>query len=527
MLPAIQEGDRVLVAHGFTDVRQGDVVVFRRGGRLVAHRVLRIDRRQPEPVFITKGDNIRRLDPPVNGSEIVGRVLMVERGGRQMALDTAARRAAGWLTARPEIDLLLCCARTRIDPANAERIRSLLREDVDWTYLLRTARRHGVMPLLWRSLQATCPEAVPQATLAQLRGHFHANARRNALLTKRLLTLVDLLEAHDIPVIPLKGPVLAASIYGNLALRQFGDLDILVHEQDVPRARDLLRSLGYQPRSQQSSTQETAALQVRFHSQFADPDRKVLVELHWRLIDWQFPFPFDLDRLWERFESVSLAGTVVRSFPPEDLLLFLCVHGSKPGHRWGQLGQICDVAELVRAHQGLDWGQVVAQAGRFGSERRLLLGLLLARDLLGTALPEKVRLRIQSDPWVPSLTAQVCEWLFREDEGRDGGLKRYLFDLNALERRQDRVRFCLRSATTSTAVKWALRSPIGLLRLPYSYLDRTQSRNGWIWPLPLFALLSFLYHLLLPIRSVARHGLSRLRNRVYSSEPSRRCGDSS
>jgi hypothetical protein len=414
--------------------------------------------------------------------------------------------------ARPEIDLLLCCARTRIDPANAERIRGLLREDVDWAYLLRTAHRHGVMPLLWRSLHATCPEAVPQAVLAQLGDHFHTNYRRNALLTKRLLKLMDLFEAYDIPVIPLKGPVLATSIYGDVALRQFSDLDILVHEQDVLRAKDLLISQGYQPRGQRTSTQEAAALQVRFHSQFVSHDNKVLVELHWRLIDWRFSVPFDLDRLWERLEPVSLAGTMVRGFPPEDLLLILCVHGSKPKHRWGQLGRICDVAELIHVHQGLDWGHVVAQAGRFGSERRLLLGLLLARDLLGTALPEEVRLRIQADPVVKSLAAQVCEWLFREVDGRAGGSKRSIFDLNVMERRQDRVRFCLRSAITSTIVQWALRSPIGLLRFPYSLLDRVPSKNVWIWPLPLFALLSFLYRLLLPIRSVASYGLSQLRD---------------
>jgi hypothetical protein len=413
--------------------------------------------------------------------------------------------------ARPEIDLLLCCARTRIDPANAERIRGLLREDLDWAYLLRTARRHGVMPLLWKSLHATCPEAVPQAVLAQLGDRFHTNYRRNALLTRRLLKLVDLFEAHDIPVIPLKGPVLAASIYGDIALRQFGDLDVLVHEQDVTRAKDLLRSQGYQPRGQRTSTQEAASLQVGFHNQFVSHDNKVLIELHWRLIDWRFSVPFDLDRLWERLEPVSLADTMVHSFSPEDLLLFLCVHGSKPNHHWGQLGRICDVAELVHVHQGLDWEQVVAQAGRLGSERRLLLGLLLTRDLLGIVLPEQVRLRIQADPVVKSLAAQVGEWLFREVDGRAGGFKRSLFDLNVMERRQDRVRFCLRSAITSTIVKWALRSPIGPLRFPYSLLDRVPSKNLWIWPLPLFALLSFLYRLLLPIRSVARYGLSRLR----------------
>ena len=99
MQPLIQDGDRVLVAHGIAGVRRGDVVVFRREGRLIAHRVLRIYHRQPGRVFITKGDGIRRFDPPVHAGEVLGRVLTVERNGWQMSLDTLSWHAAGWLIA--------------------------------------------------------------------------------------------------------------------------------------------------------------------------------------------------------------------------------------------------------------------------------------------------------------------------------------------------------------------------------------------------------------------------------------------
>ena len=56
----------------------------------------------------------------------------------------------------------------------AERIRILLREGIDWEYLIRTAKFHGVMPLLYRSLNTTYPEAVPKAALDQLRDLFYA-----------------------------------------------------------------------------------------------------------------------------------------------------------------------------------------------------------------------------------------------------------------------------------------------------------------------------------------------------------------
>jgi hypothetical protein len=103
MRPFIQDGDRVLVAHGSAGVRQGDVVVFRREGGLIAHRVLRIydddDDDAAGAKFVTKGDNVSHFDPPMSAGEIVGRVLAVRRGDRYMSLDTAAWRMLGWLIA--------------------------------------------------------------------------------------------------------------------------------------------------------------------------------------------------------------------------------------------------------------------------------------------------------------------------------------------------------------------------------------------------------------------------------------------
>lgn len=36
---------------------------------------------------------------------------------------------------RPVIELLLCCARTRMEPGTTERVRQLLKEEIDWNYL--------------------------------------------------------------------------------------------------------------------------------------------------------------------------------------------------------------------------------------------------------------------------------------------------------------------------------------------------------------------------------------------------------
>src|SRR5438128_6595765 len=113
-----------------------------------------------------------------------------------------------------------------------------------------------------------------------------------------------------------------------------------------------------------------------------------MVEIHWAFTPRYLPIPLDLERLWERLESVSLVNTSVRVFPPEDLLLILCIHGSKD--LWRRLQWICDIAELIHTYPKLNWERVVAQAKALGSERMLLLGLSLASELLGTPLPEEV-----------------------------------------------------------------------------------------------------------------------------------------
>ncbi|MCC7210604.1 MAG: signal peptidase I [Candidatus Brocadia sp.] len=99
MLPIIREGDQALVSLGCAGIRRGDVIVFRHEGVLIAHRVLRIGRMDPGYRLVTKGDNVPYFDAPLRDNQVVGRVLAVKRGNRQVPLDTVAWRMAGWLIA--------------------------------------------------------------------------------------------------------------------------------------------------------------------------------------------------------------------------------------------------------------------------------------------------------------------------------------------------------------------------------------------------------------------------------------------
>jgi signal peptidase I len=101
MLPTIRDGDVVYIAPVTRPaIRIGDIVFCRHdGGRVVAHRVIKIARGKSGPALVTKGDFTQAADPPVQRENVIGRVVAVERAGCQVALDTPLRRVSGLLCA--------------------------------------------------------------------------------------------------------------------------------------------------------------------------------------------------------------------------------------------------------------------------------------------------------------------------------------------------------------------------------------------------------------------------------------------
>lgn len=93
MLPFIQAGDYVLVSHGERRIGCGDIVVFRKEGELIAHRVIGIDpSAQTGPAVYTRGDNSSLPDPLLNPGDILGRVVALKRGDRLWSIDNPVWR---------------------------------------------------------------------------------------------------------------------------------------------------------------------------------------------------------------------------------------------------------------------------------------------------------------------------------------------------------------------------------------------------------------------------------------------------
>lgn len=344
---------------------------------------------------------------------------------------------------RPEDELLLCSARVRQNAAAAERMRSLLRREIDWSSLMPAARRHGLMPLLYWHLHSVCSDLVPAPVLHELRNRFVNNSARNLLLTTELVRILTLFDDHGIAALPFKGPVLGESIYGNLAFRQFEDLDILVPEQEIAEAEALLRAQGYKATLEVPQGRSAAFRRMQYEIPYRHEATSICIELHWKMAPIFFQFAMDMESVWKRVEWISLAGSRIRNLSSEDTLLILCAHGSR--HFWEKLEWICGVAELIRAKPQIDWAWILGHARDHNSERVLLFGLLMAHDLLGAELPEGVRHRIRKNGRLLRLGAEARSRLFASDRQPITAVEHSLHQMRLTDRWRDALRMLLRT----------------------------------------------------------------------------------
>jgi hypothetical protein len=386
-----------------------------------------------------------------------------------------------------EVQLLLAVSRLRLDPAQKEHLRRLAAGNVDWEFVFHHAEEQRITSLLYKNLSEVCPELVPQRELTQLKQHASENARLNLYRTGELIKVLSLLAANGIPALPFKGPALSMRVYGNLGLRTYGDLDILVAHHDVLRTKDLLLKRGYHLVSRSNGHKEPDISTRMKDLIFDSSDGEVRVELHWRLTGSHFDFPLDLDSLWRRLEPVSIGSYTIRTLAPQDLLLYLCMHGSR--HGWERLLWVCDVVELIRSCP-MDWESVTNQARTLGCRRTLALGLVLARDLLDLELPPEVWRQINVEPSVEILVAQLRESLFHA-AGADRGISYWNeIHLRMRERLSDRLRLRVHY------YRRYLRLAVIPNELDHAMVELPQE-------------LSFLYYVLRSFRLVKRFGVNR------------------
>lgn len=193
-----------------------------------------------------------------------------------------------------------------------------------------------------------------------------------------LARLIVMFEQKKIPVICLKGPVIAQIIYDSIGEREFRDLDLLIQDSNLVEAARLLNKIGYIKASLYEYDTKRA-----HHLVFIHPKTNHIIELHWRLHPNIIAEP-TFEELWARHETVRIAGTDIPCLETTELFVYLISHGSK--HAWFRLRWLYDIHLFLE--QPLDLVEIQTRLAKRGCLHMMGQALLLRQELFEGDIPE-------------------------------------------------------------------------------------------------------------------------------------------
>lgn len=349
-----------------------------------------------------------------------------------------------------EWSLLLAACSGFVHRKNLDIVHSRLSSELNWTCLLDLAEQHGVAPLLCEVL-STIENEVPAEPMRLLKQSQQTNIRKSLILAGELIRVLDRIDAMGIEVMPYKGLTLAETMYGNIALRQCGDIDLLIRAQNFLQIKNALRELGYTPHMNFSEAEEQAYLVSGYECAFDSSAGRNLLELQWALQPRFYAVDINMDAIFLRAAPATVAGRKVKTLSNEDMLVVLSIHAAK--HVWSRLIWLCDIAQIVNL-PNLNWDWIVDQAQELGIGRILSVTLQLTSVLLGASPPGTVESKLLHDPVSVTLANEIRTRIVSPNPLNPESLAYFRLMMRLRERKADRLKFLQRLALTPGPGEW-------------------------------------------------------------------------
>lgn len=277
--------------------------------------------------------------------------------------------------------LLIKMEGDKIPPNQMERFK-----DTDWALFLQLAKHHRVYPVLYLLLKKLGEPLIPQNVIESLQKEYCKNTFQMLYLSREMENISRLFAEGNIRALFLRGPVLAADLYGDVSLRTSVDLDIFVSVHDLEEVDKLLLNIGYF-RQEYFSTLLDEWKWRHHHLNFIHPQSRVKLEIHWRLNEGPGKEP-SFNELWDRKRVSSLTNHPIYFLEKEDLFLLLVTHGAR--HGWSRLGWLLDIHKLVK--QKLNWEQLNRLLKRHQCLHIGGQALVLVSQLFHTPMTEEMKI---------------------------------------------------------------------------------------------------------------------------------------
>jgi hypothetical protein len=298
----------------------------------------------------------------------------------------------------PEFELLVACSWIA-PPAQAaeqlQKIASLCSGEIDWDEFVGLVRRHGVSALAYTMLCRHAGGLLPDKIKDSMRVQHIQMSGQALRQTGELVRIGKFFSDQGVPIIPLKGALLSQVLYGNPAMRESSDIDILVQPEYIDQADYLLTAEGYQCEYSEIELTEKQKKHLHNHAHhfgYFHKESGFVVELHFRSFLWT---PEQTAELWKNCQSINFMKIQFSSLSDDCLLLYLCEHGAR--HEWFCLKWLGDVAVLFSQDRKVDWIRFFDLAERLDLTRVLVSAALIVHWLYNIQLPEPLCRLIQKE----------------------------------------------------------------------------------------------------------------------------------
>jgi len=279
-----------------------------------------------------------------------------------------------------EARLLLICARLELDTELRVALDELLQHELDWSRILDAAQDHCIIPLVARHLSHRAGERVPDVARRDLEVRQRQCAMRSLLIgAVQQEVSNEILIPLGAPHVFIKGAALAQRYYGDPALRQYRDIDVLVASSHLASTTLAMMERGYtitNPAWAHFKLHLPAAFCRYVSAVELRSPRGVLVELH-RTLDSTGCIFSSTEVL--RSAVLHAGPRVSWPVPPtNELFVYLCYHHGR--HCWSSLHWCADI-EVLAGYSDFKLAEIHRYASRLALGVTVDETLLLAEDL--------------------------------------------------------------------------------------------------------------------------------------------------
>jgi hypothetical protein len=334
-------------------------------------------------------------------------------------------------------------------------------EDETFSALIEAGYSHGVVPHLYRwSLSSGTMEKVSEGdNFSILKSHYTNNLKRNLQLFSETIRISELFSRAEIPHIVFKGAILSYTLWGDISMRQFGDIDILIEKERIDEAVALLEKEGYRQREDEVPPYlRERWREVHKEVELLHMDKKIDIDLHYDLLDGDCPLSSPVDMIWRERRTIDVGTGRLDTISPEWNAVYLSIHGSR--HIWQRIGWISDLDTLLR-RKDLDWDRIAEIYDLHGFGEMVLFGFAVCRRYLATPFGEEFSSLLESRE---SLHERLFEDVERCWRGECDSIRRLGVILKLLPDRSSRFAYIFKVLFRPTRVEFRM---VGLPKILY------------------------------------------------------------